>query len=290
MKRLSQDPSPVSFSISLYDTLLKTYPSGFRHEYGPHMAQVFRDCCLRAYHLSGLPGMLSLWTHTLLDYFKSVVEEHMQKGVHMSKSKFIRLSGWSFVLGANALMVALLAGSRDVPEYSRYNAASRPIDLYFEYAEAILFPAAMLLLLVGMVGLYLRYSRETNGFGRSSLVLGMVGGAISTLIALAASLQLELPGSEAGWFLWIGGLTLYFLGLVAFGIAAIRGNLLPRWNGAPILAGIWFPLIFLLSQFFEGVWEISDTIFFGVMVLTALGLIALGVILGSDSREMVATS
>jgi hypothetical protein len=187
-------------------------------------------------------------------------------------------------------MLALLAGSRDVPEYSRYNAASRPIDLYFEYAEAILFPAAMLLLLVGMVGLYLRYSRETNGFGRSSLVLGMVGGAISTLIALAASLQLELPGSEAGWFLWIGGLTLYFLGLVAFGIAAIRGNLLPRWNGAPILAGIWFPLIFLLSQFFEGVWEISDTIFFGVMVLTALGLIALGVILGSDSREMVATS
>jgi hypothetical protein len=57
------------------------------------MVQVFRDCCLRSYRLHGLPGMLNLWIHTLLDYFKSVVEEYMQKGIHMSKSTFIRLSG-----------------------------------------------------------------------------------------------------------------------------------------------------------------------------------------------------
>ena len=57
------------------------------------------------------------------------------------------------------------------------------------------------------------------------------------------------------------------------------------------MAGIWFPLMLLLSQFFEGVWEISDVpSFFGVMALTTLGLIALGVILGSDSREMVTSS
>ena len=289
MKRTSQDPSPVSFSLSLYYTRLKTYPSGFRHEYGPHMAQVFRDCCLKAYRLDGLPGMLSLWTHTLLDYFKSVVEEHMQKGVHMSKSKFIRLSGWSFVLGAIAFMVAILASSRDVPEYSRYNAASRPIDLYFEYAQAILFPAAMLLLLVGMVGLYLRYRQETNGFGRISLVLGMAGGAISFLIALAVSLQLEFTDSDFGWLILIGGLTLYFLSLVTFGIAALRADLLPRWNAAPIMAGIWIPLMFLLSEL-SGQWEINAIIELGVLVLTTLGLIALGVILGSDSREMVTTS
>lgn len=289
MKRISQDPSPISFSLSLYETLLKTYPSGFRHEYGPHMAQVFRDCCLRAYRLDGLPGMLSLWTHTLLDYFKSVIEEHIQKGVHLSKSKFIRLSGWSFILGAIAFMVAILASSRDVPEYSRYNAASRPIDLYFEYAQAILFPAAMLLLLVGMVGLYLRYRQETNGFGRISLVLGMAGGAISFLITLAISLQLEFTDSDYGWWIFIGGLILYFLSLVTFGIAALRADLLPRWNAAPIMAGIWIPLMFLLSEL-SGQWEINAIIELGVLVLTTLGLIALGVILGSDSREMVATS
>jgi hypothetical protein len=93
MKSKSNDPSPVSLSLSLYSMLLATYPSRFRHEYGPHMVQVFRDCCLRSYRLHGLPGMLNLWIHTLLDYFKSVVEEYMQKGIHMSKSTFIRLSG-----------------------------------------------------------------------------------------------------------------------------------------------------------------------------------------------------
>jgi uncharacterized membrane protein len=288
MKRIPQDPSPVSFSLSLYETLLKTYPSGFRHEYGPHMEQVFRDCCLRTYRLSGLPGLMSLWTHTLLDYFKSVVEEHIQKGVHMSKLKFIRLSGWSFILGAIAFMVTILVSLRDVPEYNPYNAASRPIDLYFEYAQSILFPAAILLLLVGMVGLYLRYNQETNEFGRFSLILGMVGGAISTLIILAASLQLELAESVGG-LLWIIGLPLYFLGLVTFGIAAIQGDLLPRWNGVPIMAGIGFLLMLLLSAS-SGGWEISDIILIGGMTLTSLGLIVLGVILGSDSREMVATS
>ena len=167
MKRLSQDPSPsIVLALALRhapQNLSIWVPARVWTAHGAGFSGLLPESLPPG---SGLPGMLSLWTHTLLDYFKSVVEEHMQKGVHMSKSKFIRLSGWSFILGAIAFMVALLASSRDVPEYSRYNAASRPIDLYFEYAQAILFPAAMLLLLVGMVGLYLRYSQETNGFGR----------------------------------------------------------------------------------------------------------------------------
>ena len=43
MNSSSNDPSAVSFSTSLYELLLATYPSRFRHEYGPHMAQVSRD-------------------------------------------------------------------------------------------------------------------------------------------------------------------------------------------------------------------------------------------------------
>ena len=207
----------------------------------------------------------------------------------MSKSKFIRLSGWSFVLGAIAFMVALLSSSRDVPAYNPNNAASRPIHLYMEYAEAILIPTSMFLLMVGMVGLYQRYKQETNGFGRISLVIGMAGGAISTVIALAASLQLEFIGSDFGWFLWMGGLSLYFLGLVAFGIAALRVHLLPRWNVLPIITGIGFPLLLLLTMLFEG-GEVSDVILFGVMVVTTLGLIALGILLGSDSQKVAATT
>jgi Zn-dependent membrane protease YugP len=55
------------------------------------------------------------------------------------------------------------------------------------------------------------------------------------------------------------------------------------------MAGIGFLLMLLLSAS-SGGWEISDIILIGGMTLTSLGLIVLGVILGSDSREMVATS
>jgi len=184
MKSKSNDPSPVSLSLSLYSMLLATYPSRFRHEYGPHMVQVFRDCCLRSYRLHGLPGMLNLWIHTLLDYFKSVVEEHLQKGIHMSKSTFIHLSGWSLFIGAITFMVAWLISLRDVPEYNPNNFFSRPIDIYLKYAVAILAPISLFLLLVGMIGLYLRYGNDTNGFGKFGLIMGSIGGVISLVAAI----------------------------------------------------------------------------------------------------------
>ncbi|HUV29336.1 MAG TPA: hypothetical protein VMW34_18395, partial [Anaerolineales bacterium] len=118
MKHESDDPSAVALSISLYDTLLMAYPTGFRHEYGPHMAQVFRDCCLRSYRQAGLPGMLNLWVLILIDYVKSVVGEHIQKGIHMSKSKFIRLSGWACVLGAITFVTVELISLRSAPAYN----------------------------------------------------------------------------------------------------------------------------------------------------------------------------
>lgn len=279
MKYKSIDPSPVSLSISFYSLLLATYPSGFRHEYGPHMAQVFRDFCLRSYRLDGLPGMLDLWTLTLLDYFKSVVEEHLQKGIHMSKSTFIRLSGWSFVLGAITFMIGWLIGSRDVPEYSRYNALSRPIDLYLEYAIAILLPVTFTLLLIGMIGLYLRYGDDTNGFGKFGLIIGIIGGVIS----LAAVIPMLTQGPDWSWTAWMVGSILYFLGLVFFGIAAVRNDLLPRWNALPILTGIWFPILFIVISQMDG--ESTEFIALGVFLVTAMGLAALGLTLKSDAHE-----
>ncbi len=279
MKYKSIDPSPVSLSISFYHLLLATYPSGFRHEYGPHMAQVFRDCCLRSFRLDGLPGMLNLWTLILLDYFKSVVEEHLQKGIHMSKSTFIRLSGWSLVLGAITFMVVSLISMRDVPEYSRYNALSRPIDLYLEYAIAILLPVTFTLLLIGMIGLYLRYGDDTNGFGKFGLIIGIIGGVIS----LAAVIPMLTQGPDWSWTAWMVGSILYFLGLVFFGISAVRDDLLPRWNALPILTGIWFPILFIVISQMDG--ESTEFIALGVFLVTAMGLAALGLTLKSDAHE-----
>jgi hypothetical protein len=282
MKNISDDPSPVAFSISLYDVLLAAYPTGFRHAYGPHMAQVFRDYCLRSYSQGGLPGMLNLWTLILLDYVKSVVEEHIQRGIHMSKSTFIRMSGWSLVLGAITLMTAWLISSRDVPEYNRYNALSRPIDLYLEYATAILLPVTFLLLLVGMIGLYLRYRDDTNSLGKFGLIVGVLGGVIS----LAAAIPLFTNGPDWSWTAWMVGILLYFLGLGVFGIAAVRDKLLPRWNALPLLTGILIPLLFIVTIQMD--WESTEYISLGAFLLTGIGLAGLGLILKSDIYEEAA--
>lgn len=282
MNSISNDPSAVSFSTSLYGLLLTTYPSGFRHEYGPHMAQVFRDCTLRSYRLDGLPGLLDLWIHTLLDYFKSVVEEHLQKGIHMSKQKFVRLSGWSFVLGAITFLVAWLISIRDVPEYNPNNFLSRPIDLYLEYTTVILLPATFLLLLVGMIGLYLRYRNKTNSLGKFGLIMGIIGGVVT----LMAAIPMFTSGPDWSWTAWMVGSILYFSGLVFFGISAVRGNLLPRWNALPILTGIWFPLLIMVTSQMD--WESSELISLGAFLLIAIGLAGMGYLLQSDSQEEAA--
>ena len=282
MRNKSNDPSPVAFSISLYDTLLAAYPTRFRHAYGPHMAQVFRDCLLRSYRQAGLPGVLNLWTLTLIDYIKSVVGEHIQRGIHMSKSTFIRMSGWSLVLGAITYMVAWLISIRDVPEYNPNNFLSRPIDLYLEYATAILLPVTFLLLLVGMIGLYLRYRDDANSFGKFGLIVGVLGG----LISLGAAIPLFSDGPEWSWTAWMVGTLLYFLGLVVFGIAAVRDKLLPRWNALPILTGIWIPILFIVTFQMSG--EATDYISLGAFLLTAIGLAGLGQLLKSDIYEEAA--
>ncbi|MFN2211659.1 MAG: hypothetical protein ACK2UE_01190 [Anaerolineales bacterium] len=281
MKNLTNDPSPVALSISLYGMLLAAYPTGFRHEYGPHMAQVFRDCCLRSYRQAGYPGMLNLWIFTLIDYIKTVFEEHMQRGMNMYKSTFIRLSGLALALGAVTNMISWLISIRDVPEYNPNNYLSKPIDLYLEYVIAILLPVTFLLLMVGMIGLFLRYRKDTNGFGNFGLILGVLGGVIN----FGAAIPLFTNGPDWSWTVWMVGTLLYFLGLVVFGIAAVRDKLLPRWNALPILTGIWIPILFIGT--FQMEWEATEYISLGAFLLTGIGLVGLGLLLKSDIYEEV---
>jgi hypothetical protein len=241
------------------------------------MAQVFRDCTLRSYRLEGLPGLLDLWIHTLLDYFKSVVEEHIQKGIHMSKQKFVRLSGWALLVGAIIFIVAWLIDLRDAPPYNPNNFLSKPIDLYFEYATAILMPASFLLLMVGMIGLYLRYRDEINGFGKFGLIVGNIGGVLSFIGSIVF-----VTDSEIAWTIWFAGFMLYFLGLIIFGIATLRETPLPRWKALPLLTGIWFPLLVIISEGMN--WQDAFMLDLIVFLLTAIGLAGIGYLLQSDSQ------
>ena len=55
-----------SRSGRVYEALLVAYPKEFRREYGPHMAQAFRDL-YREKRSDGAWGVLRLWARTLLD-------------------------------------------------------------------------------------------------------------------------------------------------------------------------------------------------------------------------------
>ncbi len=133
MNVLKRDPRVVIFSIWVYRLLLLAYPIDFQHAYAACMAQVFRDCSLRAYHTRGLLGMLSLWKLTLVDYIKSAFEEYTSI-IHLNPSRFILFSGWAFILGTSTFLsgffINLMISDHGNP-YESYNFFSRPVDQFF---------------------------------------------------------------------------------------------------------------------------------------------------------------
>ncbi len=66
-----------SASPKLYQILLVAYPAEHRREYGPLMAQLFRDLCRDTYQRSGLLGLVGVWIPTLWDLVKTAASEHI---------------------------------------------------------------------------------------------------------------------------------------------------------------------------------------------------------------------
>src|SRR5262245_6321032 len=78
----------------LYGALLYLYPGAFRAAYGQQMRLTFRDACRAAYRQNGAGGLWALWLQTLLDLFKSALEERLRQGEStMPKARLIALAG-----------------------------------------------------------------------------------------------------------------------------------------------------------------------------------------------------
>jgi hypothetical protein len=274
MKKMAREPWSVVFSLSLYRALLAVYPSEFRQEYGGPMLQVFGDCCRRALREVGLAGLLPLWGRTALDTVQTAVEQHSQRGVDMSKEKFVKLAGWALVLGGLAISLGWMASSR--PEYNPFNALSLQVDRYANAAGVPLIFLGLLLLSVGVAGLLARFGRAAGGFGRLSLGLGAVFGVVSAVGVVG----LGIKDSDPWWSMFFWGLTFQFLGVALFGVVCLQRRLLGRWNGLPLLAGMWAPLfvaISLIVEQFSGAWlDMPEWIFYSLWLLSLAGLAGLG--------------
>ena len=281
-----KDPGLVALSNATFHLLLFAYPARFRREYGPHMAQAFRDCCLRALRQAGLPGMLSLWSLTLVDWLKSVTEQHLLKGVYMSKARFIRISGWALILGAAALLLATAAVAAVSPASSQYDARYRSTDPFFQTVQAILFPTAVVLITIGLAGLYTRYGAESGRLGRLGLILGVLSGVGTFAIMMALFIT---DNGDLLWPAMMITIATMFGGLALFGIDALRCNVLPRGNYLPVMAGIGFPVVVITSLSYEAItgrWlEMNDILTVAIFLVTGLGLLRLGQILRGETVE-----
>jgi len=68
----------MTFSQRLFHWLLFAYPREFRHDYGPQMTQLFRDC-YREQTSQSPAGLWVLWLHTVSDLFVSAPREHLER-------------------------------------------------------------------------------------------------------------------------------------------------------------------------------------------------------------------
>jgi len=234
----------IAVSVKVYQVLLAVYPARFRKEYGSHMLQVFRDCCLRAFRQSGKNGMFKLWALTLFDLLRSSIEEHLQKETFMTRSKFIRLGGWSLMLGAVSLFLSILSAYIDsIP----YGPLWRIRPFYMAVSE-LGFWMTPILLAVGMLGLRTRYGEETGNLGKNILLIGAIAGPVITLLGFIGAEVFDW-----GWILPFTGTAVLLACLSIFGIPALSAKSLPRWNSLPILAGICYPFLVILVVIFEAI-------------------------------------
>jgi len=271
----------LNLSIRLYEALINIYPTEFRQDYGVLMVQVFGDCCRRAFREAGMSGLLLLWWRTLLDTVKTAIEEHSQRGVYMAKQTFIKLSGWALILSGITLVLGGLASMR--PEYNVYNMESLYID---QYANVVAFPflvAGFLTLSIGLLGIFLRYGYKTSGFGRFSLGIGILFG----LASITSGIFLAVADNGPWWAVFASSVAIQFLGLTFFGIETLRQCILPRWNGLPVLAGVWLPLLLIINtirEFVSGASSYPQLLTEILLILTLTGLVGLGIELQTDTQ------
>jgi hypothetical protein len=256
----------LNFSQRVFARLLVLYPRQYRQEYGPHMAQLFKDCSREAVSQNGSAALLALWISTLFDLLKTAFEENFKELNFMSKEKFVRLGGWALMLGPVLFVLTLFVGSLEVSYYDPLGGREAAI----EYLMLVLAPIAMLCFSVGALALRSRYGPQAGPAASNALAFSAFCAAVSTIGAVG--LRLLIPGEW--WALTFGPLLFYLLGLAMFSWICIQRGVLPKWNWLFFVTAIGFPIIVLSSLGL--IFQLPQTILSAIMLLTLLGLMVVG--------------
>ena len=189
----------------------------------------------------------------------------------MNNSNFIRLSGWSFIIGA----IAFLPGA--IGMLSWEGESTGPTPAIMQLAAFAVFWAPILLG-IGMLGLRARYK-----IGGGVLLFGAaVGGLLVIVGTLVQFLTPDYSVSETYYGVWLFGVLILNLCLSIYGILALTQKPLPRWNWLPLVAGVWILLLPLLAGI---IGSPSSPIIIAVLVIMTIAHVMLGYMLQADVPE-----
>ena len=193
----------------------------------------------------------------------------------MSKSESIKNSGWAFVASVFAFITIL--------------SNSDPLAIPGSLISAIL-------LAVGMSSLRTTYGECIGRLGRNMLLLGISGPVLWVIVmATLASAVTETQIGEGLWVLIFVGPAISLLGLTLFGLTALVSKPMPRLNWLPLLAGIWYPVGYVLFSIYDishkGRFPHQYTpLIVLVVVIQFITLCSLGFVLIDDSSKELATA
>jgi len=196
----------------------------------------------------------------------------------VSKSIFIRLSGWLFIIGGIAFLPASIM---------QFDYGSRTISPFMTNT----FFWAPLLLVVGLLGLRARYK-----IGGGVLLFGAIVGGLSLIIGGTMQYQPTYSVGVTYFGVWAAGVLVLHLCLFIFGIVMVIKKPLPRWNWIPLAAGMWIPLAVLLgvilgeSTTSSPSSNIGNNVVIAIFVMMTVAQVILGFMLQANaSRETEAS-
>ncbi|MGD2026810.1 MAG: hypothetical protein PVI99_03260 [Anaerolineales bacterium] len=208
----------------------------------------------------------------------------------MSKSTFIRISGWALILGAIAASMIFLNW------YLDENYPLLHWDDNYGFASHIAgMMVAPFLVAIGLFGLRSRYGEAIGNTGRTILLIStLLGLGLTILGIVSGTIEFFSRFSDFSWDLLLLGMTFVTFGLALFGFQALKSKPLPRWNGLPILAGIALPIAYI-GYIVSYVLNLMNPIdgfpaLVGIAIMIQLvSMVVLGVILQGDVPEQEAS-
>jgi hypothetical protein len=234
-------PNPLALSGLFYSLLLYAYPAPFRREYGRLMAQLFKDEARDTLQGSGTAGLIGLWFLTLIDLLKTAFAEHIWEVFHMPIEKLQRWSGPAAAIAGPLWVSLFLIEVED--------------NLIF-----LLFVPTLLLMAVGLTGLYRRLPASLRLGNRLAFGVALIG----LLLMLVSALGLSLTEADIFWNTMVVAFLTVIVGIAGMGVIAISRRALGRLSFVPLAQAAFLLGIFSTGDSGGEPLQVTFIVLFGI--------------------------